>query len=70
MRREAREGGHTLLIPISIDGYVYDGWKPENESLREAVLERVIADFDGADIDQAKFDQGMERLLTALRVSR
>ena len=70
LRREASEGGHNLLIPIAIDAYVHAGWNPENENLKEAVLERVIADFVGADTDQAKFDQGMERLLSALRVSR
>jgi len=70
LRREASEGGHTLLIPIAIDAYVHDGWQPENGNLKEAVLERVIADFIDADTDQAKFDQGMERLLRALRVSR
>jgi uncharacterized protein YjbI with pentapeptide repeats len=70
LRREAREGGHTLLIPITIDDYVYDGWNPKNNNLREAVLERVIGDFLGADKNQTKFDQGVEKLLSALRVSR
>ena len=70
LRREAKEGGHILLIPIAIDRYVHDGWNPENDNLKEAILERVIADFVGADTDQAKFDQGIERLLQALKASR
>lgn len=70
LRREAKEGGRTLLIPIAIDNYVHDGWKPENENLKEAILERVIADFVGANTDQTKFDRGIERLLQALKVSQ
>jgi hypothetical protein len=70
LRREAREGGHTLLIPIALDDYVYEGWKPDNKSLKEAVLERVIADFVGAETDQTLFDHGIERLLAALHVSQ
>ncbi len=69
LHREAREGGHTLLIPITVDRYVFDDWKPQNQSLKEAVLERVIADFIGADIDQSKFDGGIGRLLKALRIA-
>ena len=69
LRREASAGGATLLIPLAIDRYVFDDWNPKNDDLREAVLERVIADFEYADTDQSKFDQGIERLLQALKVS-
>ncbi len=41
-----------------------------NENLKEAFLERVIADFVGTDTNQTKFDQGIERLLQALKVSQ
>ena len=70
LRREASEGGATLLIPLAIDRYVFDDWNPDNQDLREAVLERVIADFEDAASDQSKFDRGIERLLQALKVSR
>lgn len=68
LRREAKEGGAALLIPLALDRYVFDEWEPENTDLKEAVLERVIADFEGADADQSKFDRGIERLLQALKV--
>ena len=70
LRREAREGGNTLLIPIAIDRYAYEEWHPKNESLKEAILERVIGDFVGADTEQMKFDQGIAQLMRALRISR
>jgi len=69
LQREAREGGHTLLIPIALDRYVYDEWEPDEENLKEAILERVIADFVGTKSNQTKFDAGVARLLEALRVS-
>ena len=68
LSREAKEGGHTLLIPIALDDYVFETWNPENANLKEAVLERVIADFVGAEDNQSKFDQGIERLLQALKI--
>ncbi|MDC3989117.1 toll/interleukin-1 receptor domain-containing protein [Polyangium jinanense] len=66
--REAREGGETLLIPIRLDNYVFTGWQPPREDLAEAVRERVVADFEGADTDPAKFDAALSNLLRALRI--
>ena len=68
LRREAKEGGHTLLIPVAIDDYTHKGWEPKNDNLKDAILERVIADFEGADTDQTKFDDGLSRLLKALEI--
>ncbi len=68
LRREAKEGGHTLLIPVAIDDYAHKGWAPKNDNLKDAILERVIADFQGADTDQTKFDAGLSRLLKALEI--
>ncbi len=69
INREAEEGGMSLLIPIAVDGYVFDKWAPDDKNLQKAVLQRVIGDFQGADTDQSKFDQGIARLLEALKVS-
>ena len=59
-----------MLIPIALDRFVFDEWQPDDEDLKEAVLERVIGNFIGADTDQAKFDEGLARLLQALKVSQ
>ena len=42
--------------------------EPQNANLKEAVLERVIADFVGTEDNQSKFDQEIERLLQALKI--
>jgi len=68
LAREAREGGETFLIPIRLDEYVFNGWKPKQEDIAQAVRDRVVADFEGADTDPAKFDAALSKLLRALRV--
>jgi TIR domain len=67
LTREAKMKGESLLIPIRLDRYVLDEWKTEREDIAEAVRSRVVADFEGADQDEDKFQAGLRRLLTALR---
>ena len=67
LAREARDGGAAYLIPIRLDGYVFSGWNPANADTAQAVRDRVVADFEGADTDQAKFDAGLLRLIGALK---
>lgn len=67
LRREAREGASAVLIPATLDDYVYSEWKPARPSFVRAVLDRVIADFRGADGDERIFRSGIDRLLKALR---
>lgn len=67
LEREARDGGASHLIPIRLDDYVFTGWKPPNTDLAQAVRDRVVADFEGADTDDAKFNEGLRRLIAALK---
>ncbi|MDI1484829.1 toll/interleukin-1 receptor domain-containing protein [Polyangium sp. y55x31] len=68
LAREAREGGETYLIPIRLDDYVFTGWRPKREDIAQAIRDRVVADFEGADADPAKFDRALSQLLRALRI--
>ncbi|WP_438026351.1 toll/interleukin-1 receptor domain-containing protein [Sorangium sp. So ce233] len=67
LAREARDGGASYLIPIRLDDYVFTGWKPKNADVAQAVCDRVVADFEGADEDEAKFQAGLQKLIRALR---
>ncbi len=67
LAREAREGGKALLVPIRLDDYVLSGWNPRRTGLAQAVRDRVVADFRGADRDLQVFDNAIMRLLAALR---
>lgn len=69
LRREARDGGAEYLIPITLDDYVYPGsaWQPKNPGVAQAIRDRVVADFRGAAADPVKFDNGLLRLIAALK---
>jgi uncharacterized protein YjbI with pentapeptide repeats len=69
LAREARDGGASYLIPIRLDSYVFTGWKPPNADIAQAVRDRVVADFEGADKDDAKFQAGLQKLIRALKKS-
>lgn len=67
LQREARDGGKEYLIPITLDDYVFGAWKPEDPGVAQAIRDRVVADFRGADVDQGKFDAGVLKLISALK---
>lgn len=67
LEREARDGGETYLIPIRLDDYVLRDWAPKREDLAQAVRDREVANFEGADTDPVKFEKALGRLLRALR---
>jgi hypothetical protein len=61
--REAREGGSSRIIPVTIDDFVFTEWWPERPENSRAIRDRVIADFREAD----KFPKEVSKLLIALR---
>lgn len=65
LEREAREGGSEILIPISIDRYVFDEWNPARRDLADQVRSRVIATFPASPADV--FNAAAEKLLNTLR---
>lgn len=67
LRREAREGGGSVLVPIALDDSVFSSWTPGNEVLARAVQDRVVGDFRQAVKSEPDFLAQVERLLNALR---
>jgi uncharacterized protein YjbI with pentapeptide repeats len=66
LARESRDGGRTYLLPVRIDDYVIDGWKPEKPGIAQAVRDRVIADFREHG-DASKFSEELAKLVKALK---
>lgn len=66
LARESREGGSQILIPIRLDNYVFSDWAPEYPGLALAIRDRVIADFEGTDNDESKFEEQISRLIDVL----
>jgi len=63
IEREAKDGGKTYLIPLTLDDYLYNGWKPKIVHLRSEIINRVIADFRETENYNIQF----QRLLNALK---
>jgi TIR domain/Pentapeptide repeats (8 copies) len=68
--REARDGGAAYLLPITLDDYVFKGWKAKQPLLSERVGSRVVGDFQGTLRSKARFDTGLNRVVDALKKRR
>ena len=67
LQREARQGGAAVLIPITLDDYVFDDWAPQNPDLAQAVRDRVVADFRGTLENEVLLKEKIDRLISALK---
>jgi TIR domain-containing protein len=70
LQREAREGGRTILLPITVDDYVFAEWTPERSDLALSVRDRVIGDFKDVKIGHPNFSGAVDRLVRSLRKQR
>jgi uncharacterized protein YjbI with pentapeptide repeats len=68
--REARDGGATYLLPVTLDDYVFTSWPADEPHLAERVARRVVGDFREASHDEAAFNRALRRLLDALKARR
>ena len=69
LQREAREGGRSILIPITLDDYVFTDWAPDHPDIAQAVRDRVVADFRDTSGSQDKFDAALDRLMKGIETS-
>ena len=61
---EERDEKTLALIPLNLDGHLFDSW----DNLRGTrVRSRLAADFTGWDTDNAKFEAAFEHVVKALR---
>jgi hypothetical protein len=67
LQREARQGGAAVLIPITLDDYVFGDWAPQNPDLAQAVRDRVVADFRGTLENEVLFKEKVDCLISALK---
>jgi hypothetical protein len=66
LQREAREGGSSILIPITIDDYVFKNWKPDRADIAQSIRDRVISNFSDAINDPILFNKEVERLIIGI----
>jgi hypothetical protein len=65
LAREARDGGATYLLPVRIDDYVINRWKPRKVGLAQRIRDRVIADFRDHG-NAAAFASALAKVMAAL----
>ncbi|HEX8321220.1 TIR domain-containing protein [Longimicrobium sp.] len=67
LAREAREGGTEILIPITLDDFVFDEWSPERHDIAVQIRDRVVGDFRNKVPGSDEFVARVNRLLDALQ---
>ena len=67
---EARNGGATYLLPITLDDYLFAGWPATQPILAERVARRVVGDFRGSLKSTSKFNAAVGKVIDALKLKR
>jgi hypothetical protein len=62
--RKQRGQDVLALIPLNLDGYLFDGWE---SGMATQIKSRLAADFTGWETDNSKFESEFEKLVKALR---
>jgi len=66
LEREAREGGAEIIIPISIDDYVFKDWAPARSDIANQIRSRVITTVPTT-IGSPEFNDSLQKVLAALK---
>lgn len=66
LEREAREGGAEILIPLTIDDFVFSDWKPTRSDIADQIRSRVIATVPNS-IGSKEFSDAMNKVLATLK---
>ena len=67
LEREAREGGSSILIPITVDDFVFSDWAPNRPDISRQVQSRVIGIFTNAEENESDFNTQFDKLLITLK---
>lgn len=66
LEREAKEGGADILIPVTLDDYIFNEWNPERADIAEQLKTRVIINVDPT---SDNYGQAIEKLVKSLKSS-
>jgi len=67
LTKEAMKGGAELLIPVTLDDFVFHHWSPARPDIAAAVRERVVCDFTDVDSSRDAWKRQIAQLIRALR---
>ncbi|BCS98682.1 hypothetical protein DSLASN_43140 [Desulfoluna limicola] len=63
LEREAKEGGSSILIPVTIDDYVYGDWHADRPDIVQQIQSRVITKIDTSG---KNFENQIEKIVNVL----
>jgi len=66
LEREAKEGGSEILIPITLDDYVFGDWAPKRSDIADQIRSRVITKVDTAQLKSEYVQKQLGKLVLAL----
>jgi hypothetical protein len=67
LTKEARTGGKSLIIPVTIDNYVFsDEWTPSKKNLKSRLLDRVITKIDSGNMNDENTIKELHKLVQLL----
>ncbi len=66
LEREAKEGGRGILLPVSIDDFVFSDRNFPRADMLAQIRSRVIADLRSSLSSVEEFEEGMEKIIKAL----
>lgn len=72
LEREAKEGGSSVLIPVTLDDYVYSDWAPSRQDVAEQIRSRVIVKIDrqpGGKLDSKQLEKLVKALSHSLKLT-
>lgn len=66
LEREAKEGGSEILIPITLDDYIYEDWAPTRLDLAAQIRSRVITKVALSEPATSEMNAQLDKLVKAL----
>jgi hypothetical protein len=67
LERESSEGGGDILIPVTVDDFVFGDWNTERRDIVKQIQSRVVTTIPDPKVDAAGFEREMLRLQEALK---
>jgi len=64
LEREAKEGGSDILIPVTLDNYIFTEWNPERTDIADQIKARVIINVDP---ESDNYKKGIDKLVKSLK---
>lgn len=67
LEREWSEGGGNILIPVTVDDFVFGDWNVERPDIAKQIQSQVVTTIPDPKVDAAGFEREMLRLQEALK---